>query len=781
LESPFSVIDAVFSLVRRVTAALPALALLVLPLTPLSGADPSGSVEPRLDPVRVGLNGAFKVGRWTPLEVAVHSAPGTRCQLEVDAPDPEGSVVTYRSEPETSPAAAGGDAPDSRQLGLLFKMGRLDGTLRVRVLDGERLLVNKSVRVAADPDADVPTPFRQSVYLVANIQAMREKADGGSGKPDIKRIARLLAGANDSQNPVARLQAEVVDVDSFTELPKNAEAYDSFDAIFIAERFDLDAARSAALERWVRGGGHLVISIGAAGADFPKTALASWLPVKVQGTVRLRDLSPIESFCRQSSRIMSAGEDPLDAAKLNAPGSQILIPSLAGPLLARVSYGLGRVTVFGLDLNAPPFGQWAAASDLALRLFDLEEGQVRRAQPSSTRLTQTGVTELGTQFDASLDEFPSVARFTIWHVMGLLAALVIVVGPIDYLLVHRLLRRPELTWVTFPIIALVGAGLAVYLSSAAKGERLLVNQCDILDVDAASGWTKSHAYSLIYSPENRRFNVTAQPEAPRHPAATTNVAGPAKAAPQSVRVGWHGRPETTFGGMYRTGGAEISHPSYSATAASRELEEVPIAIWSTKSLEAEWSAEEPGLVVSDLESRGLGHLGGTLRHHFSGPIEDWVVAFGHQVFRPRIDPKTDTPLPLPPDVPWSPQSASPRELGGYLTGATQSLVESKIGHIEELRVEHADYDPMLRDPLEILRMVTFHGEAGGSSYTGLLNGALRQMDWSSMLGLNRAVLIGRIRTPITHWTVDGKAVAPDQSTTLVRVLLPVRPTYYREE
>jgi hypothetical protein len=233
--------------------------------------------------------------------------------------------------------------------------------------------------------------------------------------------------------------------------------------------------------------------------------------------------------------------------------------------------------------------------------------------------------------------------------------------------------------------------------------------------------------------------------------------------------------------MYRTGGAEISHPSYAATAASRELEEVPIAIWSTKSLEAEWSAEEPGLVVSDLESRGLGHLGGTLRHHFSGPIEDWVVAFGHQVFRPRIDPKTDSPLPLPPDVPWSPQSASPRELGGYLTGATQSVVESKIGHLEELRVEHADYDPMNRDPLEILRMVTFHGEAGGSSYTGLLNGALRQMDWSPMLGLNRAVLVGRIRTPTTHWTVNGKAVVPDQSTTLVRVLLPVRPTYYREE
>ena len=78
-------------------------------------------------------------------------------------------------------------------------------------------------------------------------------------------------------------------------------------------------------------------------------------------------------------------------------------------------------------------------------------------------------------------------------------------------------------------------------------------------------------------------------------------------------------------------------------------------------------------------------------------------------------------------------------------------------------------------------MVTFHGEAGGSLYTGLENGALRQSDWSPMLELNRAVLIGRIRHPQTHWTVDGKAVEPDQCTTLVRVLLPVRAVHYSED
>jgi hypothetical protein len=768
---------------RRAAAALPVIVLLCLPACRAQGADPSGAAQATTD-IRVGLAGAFKVGRWTPLEVVAQSAPTAGYRLEVDAPDPDGSAVTYRSEPFSPGAASGAESP---RLELLFKMGRLDGTLRVRVLDGDRTLTSKALRVSADAEAEVRAPFRQSIFLVANVQAARKSP--ATGKSDV--IGRLLSAGNETASGPAgsatRTWTEVVDIDSFAALPTRADAYDSFDAVLLMGRFDLDAAHSRALEQWVRGGGHLVISVGPGGNDFAKGSpeLAAWLPVEIQGTVKLRDLSPIESYCRQSSRIMGASDEALDAAKLHAAGGQELIPSLAGPLLCRAALGLGRVTVFGLDLNTPQLANWSAAPDLAQRLFDVGEIQSRHTQIISNRLTQTGITELGTQLDASLDEFPSVSRITIWHVMGLLAALVLVVGPLDFLLVHRVLRRPELTWVTFPLLALVAAGCTLYWSSDAKGKQVLLNQLDVLDVDAGSGLVSNHSYSLIYSPDNRRYNVTAESDSSRlrvNPAggaalAKSDVSKSGGAEPGAPRIGWHGRPEATFGGMYRTGGVEISRPAYAASAGCRELEELPIAVWSTKNLEAEWSVQKPGLVESQLESRGLGHLGGSLRHHFPEPIEDWIVAFGHQVFRPRLDP----PEPLLPEVPWVPQSASQRELGGYLTGATQTVVESRIGKLEELRTEHADYDPLNRNPLDVLRMLTFHNEAGGALYTGLGNGALRQFDWSPLLDLNRAVLIGRIRRPLTRWKVDGEAVDPDQGFAFVRILLPVKATKYREE
>jgi hypothetical protein len=378
---------------------------------------------------------------------------------------------------------------------------------------------------------------------------------------------------------------------------------------------------------------------------------------------------------------------------------------------------------------------------------------------------------------------PRVSRFTIWHVMGLLAALLLVVGPLDFLLVHKLLRRPELTWVTFPLLALVAAGSAVYWSYESKGKQVQLNQLDVFDVDGDSGWVCAHSYSLIYSPENRRFNVTADADAPQHAATLSRPATPkteASTPGSSPRVSWHGRAEASFGGMYRTAGVEIARPSYDASAGSRQLDEVPIAVWSTKSLESEWSMSDPGLVESQLESRGLGHLGGTFRHHFPGPIEDWVVAYGHQVFRPRFDAQ-EHPLPLLPDMPWAPQSASQRELSGYLTGATQTMVTTQGGHLEEMRTEHEDYDPLNRDPLQILRMLTFHNEAGGTVYTGLGNGALRQFDWSPLLDLNRAVLVGRVRRPSTRWKVDGQSIEPEQSFAFVRIVLPVKQVRYHEE
>ena len=134
--------------------------------TPLTARAATSSVGPdtKLDKISVGIGGVFKVGRWTDLTVNLGSQSPPQARLEVDAPDPEGSIVTFQSEPVQLPQHG------PHLLSVLFKMGRLAGNLNVRVLAEGRVVFSRQVRVSADLDADVAPPLRQTVFLIGHVR-----------------------------------------------------------------------------------------------------------------------------------------------------------------------------------------------------------------------------------------------------------------------------------------------------------------------------------------------------------------------------------------------------------------------------------------------------------------------------------------------------------------------------------------------------------------------------------------------------------------------------------
>jgi hypothetical protein len=708
--------------------------------------------ETRFEQLDVGIARAFKLGCWTGVSATARSDEPIEARLAVDAPDSEGSVVRYLGDPVQLQAGQ----PTS--LAVMIKVGRLEGTITARLLAADRTLAVSRVRMSESGGRDVLSPRRPSVFLLARIEP-NSASSAEVNRTNPFSAAERAAGAG-SQGHV-----EVVDLASFEGLPADATAYASLDAIVLTDRFEIDAQRSRALEGWVRSGGHLVVTVAKGAESFVKSPLAGWLPVKIAAPTRLRELSALESFCRQSTRILASNDEPIGAARLSVPEGQVLISTLEGPLLVRAAWGFGRVTVLGLDFQDRRLRQWSGLGELVRRMLGFSD-HAKRAQATESRLTQTGITELGTQLDFVQDDFPAVGRLTTWSVMGLLAVLVLVIGPLDFVVVHKLFKRPELTWITFPLIAVVAAGLAVYWGTSVKGDRLLLNQLDVLDADAASGWVNARSLAIVYSPEHRRYDLAAGAEG------STLTPRPAGTA---LRTSWHGKAESSFGGMYRAGGADIARPGYSIAAEGCAIDDVPIGVWSTRSFEAESHGQERPLAESRLESRGPGHLGGTFLHHLPEPIEDWIVAYGHTVFFRRPDPGSGKTVEIAPGVPWSLQTASQRELSGYLTGAHQKAVKSVTSKLDELRIEHADYDPLNRDPLDVFRMISFHESAGGTSYTGLGNGVLRRLDCSPLLDLNRAVLVGRIRRRAIDWSADGRTLEPEGSVTFVRLVLPVKP------
>ncbi len=708
-----------------------------------------------IDRVAVGIGGAYKVGHWTAISIDITTAEPGPVEMMVEAPDPDGNWVGLPAVRRELPVAG------KHHFETLFKVGQLRNALRVEVRDSHGKTFQWS---SQGENVELPAPVRQTAFFVATL-------GHPSGWRQLHEESEAEFVGSTSKKP-SQTGFRLIELDSFEALPTDIAAYQSLDLLVISGRYDIDAKRSDVLRQWVRLGGHLIVSVGKDPAGFQSSVLQSWIPVSVAGGLSVREVGGLEGFAGRGTRLLQAAGSTIPTAKLEVRDGVILAAGLDAPFVVRSAVGAGRVTMVAVDLNTPPVSNWSSADALGRRLTgDITNAVQGRAADSTTQLARSGVTEIASQLYQTLDGFSAVSRSSTWTVMGLLLLYLALIGPVDYFVVYRLLKRPQLTWLTLPLFVGLSLWFTLWDGRATNGTELRANQLEVVDIDAASNTATLTAYAAVYSPEMRRYHVDLLP--------TSSLAADAEAgkfpfqSTHTRRASWHGVPEDRFGGMYREGGIELGRTSYSLSADGMGLANVPIPIWSVKSLDAVWQGDMPSPVESELTSRGAGRLSGTLRHHFRGELKDWVLAHGRQVYRPVATTRNPRAA-LAPRQSWSVADASPRELSGYLTGTVQQYVESKESKELQLVREQVLYDKTSRDDGYILKILTFYREAGGLNYTGLDNHALRSFDLSPLLELNRAVLYGRIDSPASTLRVDGKPVEQGSHSTFVRVVLPVR-------
>lgn len=703
----------------------------------------------QIERVAVGWGDHLKLGRWTPVVVDITAKRPQTVELLIRAPDPDGCDVAFLSPP-TELAEAG-----RHRLQAVFRVGRQDANLRIELRSDGQARAARSVPVSSKATGLPPYGLRQSVHLVATL-----------GRP--AGFSELAAAAALQPREMSR-RIVVTELDGPGDLPQDHRAYDGLDALVVAGNYDLTELQSAALRDWVRLGGHLVVAVGRRLDAFRASPLASWVGVPLPPQPgRERELTGLEGYTGTKTRIPFLGSVTavmLDPAQVSG---RVLAPGLRGTVLVRVPHGFGRVTFLGLDLDGPPLSRWKALPVLCRKLVDLREEHLA-ADRSVQRggLAHSGVTDLATQLQAVLEDFSEVNRSSSWLVMGLMALYLALIGPADYLLVHRVLKRPQLTWLTLPT-AIVAVGVAAaWGARATNGEQTRINQLDLVDIDGGAAWMRTRSWAAIYSGASTRHEVRAEPRLPA-------------SGPTAVHVSWYGIPEEGFGGMYRSRGLEFGQSAYRVPAEPGCIQALPISLWSTRLVATEWirTGGERPLVESDLSSTGAGDLQGSFAHHLPGPVSDWMIAYGNRVYRPAGDDARGPSLAELEPGRWYPLQrahTSRRELRGFLTGMRQRVVKGQSpAEDQEIVLEQTRYDPQLRDAAYVLRMVTFYTAAGGESYTGLSNGGLRELDLSALLELDRAVLFGRMASPATRYRLDGGEAAPDRRETLVRIVLPVR-------
>ena len=766
---------------------IPILLLVVLCGTIFPHRTLRGDDEADLDirSVTIGLDGRFKVGKWTLAGVNVRTSGPCSVQMIVEVSDPDGSMTSFPTKIVTLSESGLHDFQ------VLFKSGRLSSQIRITLRDGTRQLGMWQSRLQSDVKSKFQPAFPQSIFLVATL-----------GKPagvTRKKHSPQDATAQDENDAIQDDLLEVVEFETASQLPVQSTAYDSLDALIISDQFDLDERRNRAVRDWVWGGGHLFLSAGSVFESYRKSSLYEWVGelIPLERQVRLREVSRLEVFTGSKTRLDI--RVPPQAAKIRVqdktindptqgeivlPGfsGQVFVSGLEGPLLVRVPYGFGRVTFLGLDLHRPPLTTWNTTSRLVRKtLFGERQRTTSQAPSTSRQLTSSGITDLASQLHASQDYFPVIHRLTLWQVLGMVLIYLALIGPADYFVVHRILKRPQWTWLTFPLMVAVSVFLAVLSARALNQNELRVNQLDIVDIDVASQSARFQSWMTLYSPETRRYRVTVQSsslvskeDVPANPAQTSS-------GNSTPRLSWSGIPESTFEGMYRPAGFEIGRPKYHFSPGATEIIDLPILIWSTKSLTGSWKRQTGPLVESDLTMTGSKQISGSIVHHLNAPLVDWILAFGNRVIRSRDNGPLVRLMPERPLSLTNNPGISSRRLSAFLTNTTSAEVSPKKGPGADILVRQKDYDPLERDLYYILRMLTFHEVAGGKMYTGLDNNSLRLNDLSPLLGLDRAILFARMEAPAAHYSITSgkppvelKPLPRLNTYSFVRIVMPVK-------
>lgn len=515
----------------------------------------------------------FKTGGWAPVLVNIQStgkydpASDGPIVVSIETTDSDDTLNSYSAP--LPPFDSGGSASV-----LLYTRagGRYaDYTVRVQARGKELCKPDQRSLNALDSN--------QLLYLSM-----------GSRLPGLK-----LPGATENNAANQSGNADIALLTRVTDMPAVWFGYGSIDVAILAtsDRDFMDAllsdqaGRKAALAEWVRRGGRLILCAGKNRDQFAGSPeLQSLLPMTIEGpymtppmTPRWREggVQPDEPISREPMEFTRLRPREGRPARVLIDGPQT--GADASPLVVQAPYGLGRVTLLAFDPDLKPVKGWKNESAFWEQLLlaagpRLAAGQqfnqfgFRQFGADDTDTTLRGIVD-------QLENFEGVPVISFGWVALFILLYIIVVGPLDYWFLKKVVKRLEFTWITFPTIVLAVSAAAYFAAYHLKGSDLRVNRLDVVDYDLQTKQVYGRSFFSVFSPRIQKYTVGIEP--------SEGWAAPVDDPTQAATVvSWFGVPKQGRPSFFRS--------TYEYARLAAGLNDVPINVWSTKGFQSWWAA-----------------------------------------------------------------------------------------------------------------------------------------------------------------------------------------------
>lgn len=341
-----------------------------------------------------------------------------------------------------------------------------------------------------------------------------------TGVPTFREIS---VGDKTRQPSAARIQPQL--------LPDNPLVMQGMNAIYLnsEKAIELNEGQVAALLTWLNLGGNLIIGVEQINDINATTWLRSIFPgdlkdiqtvsnhSELQDWVRdmptPRQRSPIRFNGRKKSDVNPFSDLPDDPAfeKANlqvATGTirdgEILAAAGDVPLIIQSHQGRGLVTALLFSPEREPVKTWKNLPALWARVAGVDSrlyGSENYNGPGMGGWSVDGV------FGAMIDS-KQIRKLPVEWLLLLLIVYLVVIGPLDQYWLKRI-KRPMLTWITFPCYVVLFSLLIYFIGYKLRAGETEWNEIHLVDVlpnrDGAA--LCGHTYASIYSPVNATYRV----------------------------------------------------------------------------------------------------------------------------------------------------------------------------------------------------------------------------------------------------------------------------------
>ena len=388
--------------------------------------------------VEVGFDGKARRGIWTPVTI----------RMENQGSDFAGEVHVLGMRDQSVRYVADIVLPKNSRKRLIIYVPYLTATPRldVELVSGGKAVASVETRVNLVGETD----------LFVGVVGQRTGAWNLLSSLDLPGDSREVVVA-------------AIPPDSF---PQRTEGLEAFDAIVLGDADVqvqvLSSEMLDALEGWVAGGGTLVLPGGPqAGANL--TGMPEQLmPVVIAGSAELENTSALERLGQEPF----PATFPLRVIVSRAVSGHVLAQEGEIPLAVLSRFGQGRALFLAFDPAAQPLAGWVGTPRmLKALLFQALPPSLILSDQAQGRDSRATMSQGGFSSYNAMASFPALELPSINLLLGLIAGYIVLAGPVNYSVLHRL-RRPGLMWVTIPALVLLFSGSAYVLAVGAKGTEI---------------------------------------------------------------------------------------------------------------------------------------------------------------------------------------------------------------------------------------------------------------------------------------------------------------------